>query len=401
MSDESIATPQETIREDAALTRVPRREALKGLGALAVSSTALAAIGCSSATDSADALAESSTTASQAGSNASQMPVSVSAQAGVSGSLAKPPASAIPSQPAASASAGVAGKPTSSAASAGSSSTAGSAAAGSANAGSANAGSANAGSANAGSANAGSANAGSTAAGSAATAGSAGAGAAATTDLSSLACILTPDMTEGPFFIEEKLNRSDLLMGESDESIVMATPLALTIGVYKVDGMTCTPLAGLQVDIWQADALGLYSDVASGFVQATDTRGKQFLRGFQVTNESGLVDFATIYPGWYMSRTIHIHFKIRMPMGGSAAYDFTSQMFFDEKISKEVLASGPYAKAPGSRSVFNEDDHIFNGTPQNGQQPAAGQKAPGLDTMVALSKTGSGFTGLLKVGLMI
>ena len=222
----------------------------------------------------------------------------------------------------------------------------------------------------------------------------------ATSDLSSLACILSPDMTEGPFFIEEELNRSDLVMGETEDSIVMATPLALTIGVYKVDGMTCTPLPGLQVDIWHADALGIYSDVASGFVQATDTRGKKFLRGYQLTNESGMVQFATIYPGWYMSRTIHIHFKIRMPMG-SAAYDFTSQMFFDEKVSEEVLATGPYAKAPGTRSIFNDDDHIFQGTRQNGQQPPAGQKAPGLDTMVTLSKLSSGYSGLLKIGLMI
>jgi protocatechuate 3,4-dioxygenase beta subunit len=228
----------------------------------------------------------------------------------------------------------------------------------------------------------------------------AGGAAAATTDLSSLACILSPDMDEGPFFVEEKMNRSDLVMGETDQLITMATPLALTIGVYKVEGMTCSALPGLQVDIWHADAHGLYSDVASGFVQSTDTRGKKFLRGYQVTNESGLVQFATIYPGWYMSRTIHIHFKIRMPMG-SSAYDFTSQMFFDEKISDEVLATGPYATAPGTRAVFNDDDHIFQGTPTNGQKLPAGQTAPGMETMVALSKTGSGFAGLLKIGLMI
>jgi len=207
-------------------------------------------------------------------------------------------------------------------------------------------------------------------------------------DLSSLACILAPEMTEGPFFIEEKLNRSDLVMGESDEAIVKAVPLKLVMGVYQVDGMTCTPLPGLQVDIWHANALGIYSDVRSGFVQSTDTQGKQFLRGFQITNEVGTVEFATIYPGWYPSRTIHIHFKIRMPMGGNAAYDFTSQMFFDEAISKEVLSLAPYSGTPGTRSIFNEDDHIYNGTAMNGQQPPAGQTAPGAQTTVELSKVG-------------
>jgi hypothetical protein len=68
--------------------------------------------------------------------------------------------------------------------------------------------------------------------------------------------------------------------------------------------MQCSPLAGVTVDIWHADALGVYSDVAAGIVQSTDTRGKKFLRAYQVTDELGVVQFETIYPGWYMSRTI-------------------------------------------------------------------------------------------------
>jgi protocatechuate 3,4-dioxygenase beta subunit len=378
MSDELVPTsvaPSDHHEE----TRLPRREALKGLGALAVTTTAFAAVGCSS--DLADSMTEPASS-SAAGSTASATRPTAGAQAGTGAATTKPAAmttgtSTAPAQPTAAS----AGSPATMSKSGGSSAAAGGASGAAAGAAGASA---------------------APAAGAMASSASAGAGGAAATgtDLSSLACILSPDMTEGPFFIEEKMNRSDLVMGETEESIVMATPLALTIGVYKVDGMTCTPLSGLQVDIWHADALGIYSDVASGFVQATDTRGKKFLRGYQVTNEAGLVQFATIYPGWYMSRTIHIHFKIRMPMG-SSAYDFTSQMFFDEKISEEVLATGPYATAPGNRAVFNDDDHIFQGTPTNGQKPPAGQKAPGLDTMVSLSKMAGGYTGLLKIGVKI
>jgi protocatechuate 3,4-dioxygenase beta subunit len=380
MSDESNATSQGIIEEDAAQARVPRREALKGLGALAVTSTAFAAVGCS--TDAAEMTGESSSTAA---TPAGASPTAAASDKMASSTAAGASASqAIPAAMPTSSMTGI--KP----ATTGTASTPMSASAGSAAPTSAAA----AGAAAPVTGGAGPGAAGATASG------SAGTGAmAATTDLSSLACILTPDMTEGPFFIEEKLNRGDLVMGETAEAVVMATPLALTIGVYKVDGMTCTPLPGLQVDIWHADALGVYSDVASGFVQSTDTRGKKFLRGYQITNESGLVDFATIYPGWYMSRTIHVHFKIRMPMGGNAAYDFTSQMFFDEKISKEVLSTGPYAKAPGTRSVFNDDDHIFNGTAMNGQKPSSGQKAPGLQIMPTMTKLGSSYVALLKVGL--
>lgn len=368
MSEESVPKV-----DDAALNvRVPRREALKGLGALAVTSSALAAIGCGS--ESPEMVGEPAAGASAPSSASPMQAATATAQAGASASAPKP-ASMAPSS-----SSMTAMQPM--AASAGSPAAIGGSPAPATSPGAAGAPAA------------------SSAGAMASSAGAGGAAAPAGTDLSSLACILSPDMTEGPFFIEEELNRSDLVMGETDEAIVMATPLALTIGVYKVDGMTCTALPGLQVDIWQADALGIYSDVASGFVQATDTRGKKFLRGYQITNESGLVQFATIYPGWYMSRTIHIHFKIRMPMG-SSAYDFTSQMFFDEEVSSEVLASGPYAKAPGTRSVFNDDDHIFLGTQRNGQTPPAGQKPPGMDTMVSLTKMGSGYTGLLKVGLKI
>ncbi|HET8938027.1 MAG TPA: hypothetical protein VFN67_31505 [Polyangiales bacterium] len=386
MSDESNKKFEKVSAEDLALSRVPRREALKGLGALAVTSTAFAAIGCSSE-GAADVMGDTSNAATTPAGSAmgaatpQKMASTMTAQAGTSAMkpVSMTPSSMASTQPAASA-AGAAGTSMSSAGSAAPASGAMAAAGG-------------------GAPITGGAAPGASAAG-AAGSGSAGAAAmAGSTDLRSLACILTPDMTEGPFFIEEKLNRGDLVKGEMDESIAMATPLALTIGVYKVNGMMCTPMPGLQVDIWHADAHGIYSDVASGFVQSTDTRGKKFLRGYQITNESGLVDFATIYPGWYMSRTIHIHLKIRMPMGGNTAYDFTSQMFFDEKISKEVLATGPYAKAPGTRSVFNDDDHIFNGTAMNGQKPPSGQKAPGEDIMVALNKTGNGYVGLLKVGL--
>jgi protocatechuate 3,4-dioxygenase beta subunit len=378
MSDESEVTsqqPQQTIASpDGSVLRVPRREALKGLGAL----TAFAAVGCSSelTAESGEAVAPASGGPTAASSTPATATTAMTAQAGSSASTAVPASTMKPAMSGTAAPMGAAGS--AAPASAGSAATSTAAAAGSGAAGS-----------SAGAAGAASASAG------------VGAAAAGAADLSSLACILAPEMTEGPFFVEERLDKSDLVMGETDEAIVMATPLALKIGVYKVDGMMCSPLAGLQVDIWHADALGVYSDVASGFVQAKDTQGKKFLRGFQVTDESGMVEFATIYPGWYMSRTIHIHFKVRMPMGGDRAYDFTSQMFFDEEVSKAVLASGPYAKATGTRSVFNDDDHIFQGTPTNGQKPPAGQKAPGLDSMVTLVKSGAGYTGLLKVGLKI
>jgi protocatechuate 3,4-dioxygenase beta subunit len=218
------------------------------------------------------------------------------------------------------------------------------------------------------------------------------------TDLDALQCIVTPAMTDGPFFVDEKRSRSNLVMGESDAAVASALPLSLVIGVFEVNGTMCTPLSGVQVDIWQANAVGVYSDIAPGVIQSVDTTGKQFLRGYQMTDDQGIVRFETIYPGWYMSRTIHIHFKLRM-ISGTSASEFTSQMFFDEAINAMVLAKPPYSSRSDTRSVLNDDDHIYNGTAMNGQLPPAGTTPPGKQIMPVLVESGTGYTATLKIGV--
>ena len=230
-------------------------------------------------------------------------------------------------------------------------------------------------------------------------AGSAGTPSAMPTGLDALQCIVTPAMTEGPFFVDEKLNRSNLLMDETDDAIAKAVPLELVIGVFEVSGTMCKPLSGVQIDIWHANALGVYSDVASGLVQSVDTRGKKFLRGYQLSDDQGVVRFETIYPGWYRSRAIHIHFKLRMLDPSLGAREFVGQMFFDETINAAVLASGPYGTRSDMRSVLNDDDHIYNGTASNGQRPPAGTTPPGKKIMPTLTKAGGGYMGVLKIGL--
>jgi protocatechuate 3,4-dioxygenase beta subunit len=129
-------------------------------------------------------------------------------------------------------------------------------------------------------------------------------------------------------------------------------PLVLTFHVAQVTASGCMALPGAKVEIWHCDALGVYSDVSDpGF----NTRGQQFLRGYQLTDVNGRAAFTTIYPGWYRGRTVHIHFKIR-PDTNSA---FTSQLFFDDALSDQVFARQPYA-AKGARGVRNSNDNIFN-----------------------------------------
>ena len=97
--------------------------------------------------------------------------------------------------------------------------------------------------------------------------------------------------------------------------------------VVRADG-DCAPVSGAQVDIWHANASGLYSDVA-----ANGTTGHKYLRGYQVTDADGVADFVTVFPGWYTGRAIHIHFKIR-----KGDLEFTSQLFFEEATMATVVS---------------------------------------------------------------
>jgi protocatechuate 3,4-dioxygenase beta subunit len=178
----------------------------------------------------------------------------------------------------------------------------------------------------------------------------------ATTGTMPASCVVQPQQTEGPYFVDEKLLRSDVRLDPSTGIVKAGAPLALALSVSQVapDG-TCAPLPGAQVDIWQCDAMGAYSDVKD---RLFDTTGQKFLRGHQVTDTLGGVRFVTIYPGWYPGRAVHIHFKVRTKAGSSQAYEFTSQFYFDEQMTDRVHAREPYAAHAGKR-MRNERDGIF------------------------------------------
>lgn len=174
-------------------------------------------------------------------------------------------------------------------------------------------------------------------------------------DTSGLSCVVRPEQTEGPYFVDEGLHRSDIRSDPADGLIRPGTPLALTLVVSRVNTGGCQPLPGAQVDIWHCDAMGLYSDVRDpGF----NTIGQKFFRGYQITNERGEVRFLTIYPGWYEGRTVHIHFKIRTASAALRAFEFTSQMYFNDGLTDRVHADTPYA-ARGMRRARNQHDRIF------------------------------------------
>jgi protocatechuate 3,4-dioxygenase beta subunit len=171
--------------------------------------------------------------------------------------------------------------------------------------------------------------------------------------------LATPALTEGPFFVDERLNRSDITTGTTRLSVLNGTPLDLKINVARLNGSTTVPLTNAQVDIWHTDAIGTYSDVNNGGIQSENTLGQKWLRGHQNTDVSGNVQFKTIYPGWYIGRTIHIHFKVRQfDNVGNVTYEFSSQWFMLDGLSDTVMAGTAY-NTRGARTLRNTNDGIF------------------------------------------
>jgi protocatechuate 3,4-dioxygenase beta subunit len=172
-------------------------------------------------------------------------------------------------------------------------------------------------------------------------------------------CVVRPALTEGPYFVDDMLNHSDIRVVSPDGSLKEGVPLALTFVVSDVSNPNvCAPIEGAQVDVWHCDALGVYSDVQD---RAFDTTGQTWLRGHQRTDRDGVAAFTTIYPGWYSGRTVHIHFKIRTDPAFDQGYEFTSQLFFPEDLTDVVHAQAPYASR-GYRDTLNADDGIFQGS---------------------------------------
>jgi protocatechuate 3,4-dioxygenase beta subunit len=164
-------------------------------------------------------------------------------------------------------------------------------------------------------------------------------------------CVVRPAQTEGPYFVDELLNRSDIRSDPFDASVRPGTLLQLAFNVSNLSNSVCTPLPGAVVDVWHCDAAGTYSDVAGA-------QGRKFLRGYQVTDANGAAAFTTIYPGWYVGRTVHIHFKIRSAATSNPAYEFTSQLYFDDALTDQVFMQAPYA-GRGARSTRNATDGIY------------------------------------------
>jgi protocatechuate 3,4-dioxygenase beta subunit len=182
-----------------------------------------------------------------------------------------------------------------------------------------------------------------------------------------VSCVLTPELTEGPYYISGEKFRRDVTEGKPGAPLVLKTTV--------LNASTCRPIKGAVVEIWHADASGDYSGFGNG------SSSRTFLRGQQKTDAKGLATFETIYPGWYSGRAVHIHVKAHV--GGNVVH--TGQLFFPDTISAQVYANAPYA-ARGQADMANASDSIF----RNG----------GSKGMLKLARSGSGWVGTVSMGVV-
>ncbi len=192
------------------------------------------------------------------------------------------------------------------------------------------------------------------------------------------ACVVAPELTEGPYYVDVDLDRSDIRANTSDGATSEGATLVLDWVVSQADGSACMPMEGVIVDVWHCDALGTYSGVQGD--------SGNFLRGFQRTDANGRASFTTVYPGWYQGRAVHIHFKIRTDPDASAGFEFTSQLFFDDEFSRTVFASGVYAQK-GPQDVPNASDQIFNQS--------------GGATLLSVAQEGEGYKATFPIAMQL
>jgi protocatechuate 3,4-dioxygenase beta subunit len=213
------------------------------------------------------------------------------------------------------------------------------------------------------------------------------------------ACTRTSEQEEGPYYIDDETLRRDIAEAKP------GVPLILAVRLFDV--RNCAPMRRAALDIWHCDALGVYSGFTAnspdggpggmpgrgrpgpppefqggdGFARGTPPPGfdrggpggprsgrtdaTRFLRGVQISDDNGLAEFSTVYPGWYAGRAIHIHAKVHI--GGEAARKYsgghvahTGQFFFPEDLTERVARIEPYAKWIGVHRTTQAEDGVFN-----------------------------------------
>jgi len=190
-------------------------------------------------------------------------------------------------------------------------------------------------------------------------------------------CRLFPQAVEGPFYFDPKLVRSDISDGRP------GMPLRLELRI--IETATCAAIPNARVDVWHADAEGLYSGYAGqGAGRSVSTKGERFLRGTQMTDADGVVRFQSVYPGWYPGRAPHIHVKLFVGEKRVA----TAQVYFPDEFSARIYTTYEPYKLRSIADTTNDEDGIF----RSGERDGGG-------TVLAVNQDGETVVAALLIGV--
>ena len=166
------------------------------------------------------------------------------------------------------------------------------------------------------------------------------------------------------------------------------TGIPLTLNVTVIDAQKgCAPYVGAQIDIWHCNASGVYSDIT-----ADNTSSEQWLRGYQLTDDSGRVTFKTVIPGWYSGRTTHIHLRVRSSYSdASSPSDGTNtvQCFFDQTLVDTLSTTVVPYSAEGENPTTNASDRVYS------------EEEDGANLLALTGDATSGYTASLTIDLPI
>ncbi|KAH0367061.1 aromatic compound dioxygenase, partial [Aureobasidium melanogenum] len=184
-------------------------------------------------------------------------------------------------------------------------------------------------------------------------------------------CILVPEVTQGPYYVEGEYIRKNIT--EDQEGV----PLTLEIQVIDVN--TCEPVPDVYIDFWHCNATGVYSAiVANGNGDASDTGNVNttFLRGIAETDPEGVATFESIVPGHYTSRANHVHIithtNTTLYVNGTmspGSIQHVGQLFFDMSLLKQVEATYPYNTNTQDWTTNSEDSILAEETATDGVDP--------------------------------
>ncbi|KAF3799847.1 hypothetical protein GCG54_00010039 [Colletotrichum gloeosporioides] len=247
-------------------------------------------------------------------------------------------------------------------------------------------------------------------------------------DLQNNTCVLAPDVTAGPYYWP----RSETLRQDMTEDQI-GVPLTLDVGV--IDMATCEPLPNALVAFWHCNATGSYSsftgrdpntdfrelleslNVTDFEIGTTDlhTDDTTWLRGMWPTNDDGILEMKTIFPGFYIQRSIHIHAQVFtdwvVTSNGTVKTGKTNsigQLYFNETVSQEIMALEPYVSHTEINRTTNDVDSVYSEGFANGYNPVidivpldgvdirngmVGYITIGIDTENSPSLSGSGGSG--------